>query len=47
MLEAFLNMKTRRVIPTDTKGFFFTRWVSQIDVYTMKRVFEQGSNLNV
>ena len=27
------------------KGYFFTRWVSQIDVYTMKRVFEQGFKL--
>ena len=27
------------------KGFIFTKWVSKIDVYTMKRVFEQGSKL--
>ena len=27
------------------KGYFFTRWVSQIDVYTMKRIFEQRSKL--
>ena len=34
--------------PSDTdryKGFFFTRCVSQINVYTMKRIFEQWSKL--
>ena len=34
--------------PSDTdrhKGYFFTRCVSQINVYTMKRIFEQWSKL--
>ena len=34
--------------PSDTdrhKGYFFTRRVSQINVYTMKRIFEQRSKL--
>ena len=44
MLEAFLNMKTIRVIPTDTKGFFSAR-VSQVNVNTLKRIFEQLSEL--
>ena len=46
MLEAFQNIKTRRVIPIDTKGFFTAR-VSQVNVNTMKRVFEQWSELPV
>ena len=29
------------------KRYFFTARISQIDVYTMKRVFEQGSKLSV
>ena len=47
MLEAFLNIKTRRVIPTDTKGIFFTNCVSQVKAKTMKRGFEQRSELQV
>ena len=34
--------------PSDTvryKGYFFTRCISQINVYTMKRIFEQRSKL--
>ena len=40
-------IKTRRVIPTDTKGIFFTARVSQVIVNTMKRIFEQRSELQV
>ena len=47
MLEAFLNIKTRRVMPTDTKGIFFTARVSQVNVNTMKRIFEQRSELQI
>ena len=34
--------------PSETdkyKGYFFTRYVSQINVYTMKKIFEQRSKL--
>ena len=47
MLQVFLNIKTRREIPTDTKGIFFTTRVSQVNVITMKRIFEQRSELQV
>ena len=47
MLDAFLNIKTNRVIPTDTKGIFFTTRVSRVNVNTMKRIFEQRSELQV
>ena len=47
MLEAFLNIKTRRVITTDTRDTFFTARVSQVNVNTMKRIFEQRSELQV
>ena len=46
MLEAFLNIKTRRVLPTDTKGFFTAR-VSQVNVNTRERIVEQRSELQV
>ena len=46
MLEALLNIKTRRVIPTDAKVFFTAR-VTQDKVNTMKRSFEQRSDLQV
>ena len=41
MLEAFLNIKTRRVIPTDTKAIF------QVNVNTMKQFFGQRSEMQV
>ena len=47
MLEAFRNIKTRRVIPTDRKFIFFTSRVSQVNVKTMKIIFEQRSKLQV
>ena len=46
MLEAFLNIKTRRVIPADTKGFY-TALVSQVSVNTVKKNFEQRSEMEV
>ena len=46
MLEVFLNIKTRQMISTDKKGFFTAR-VSQVNVNTMKRIFEQRSELQV
>ena len=46
MLEAFLNIKTRRMIPTDTEGFFTARF-SQVNMNTTKRVFEKRSELQV
>ena len=46
MLEAFLNIKTRQVIPTDAKGFFTAR-VSQVNLNIMKRICEQRSELRV
>ena len=46
MLEAFPTIKTKRVIQTD-KGYFFTARVSQVNVNTMKRFFEQRSELQV
>ena len=47
MLEAFLNIKTRQVIPTDTRGILFTGRVSQVNVNTMKITLEQLSELQV
>ena len=47
MLEAFLNIKTRRVMPSDTKRFFFTARDSQVNVNSMKTIFEQRSELQV
>ena len=44
MFEAFLNIKTRRVLPADTKGIFR---VFQVNVKTMKTIFEQRSELHV
>ena len=44
MLEAFSVIKTRCVIPTDTRVFFGTT-VFQIIVNTVKRNFEQRSEL--
>ena len=41
MLEAFQNIRRRRVLPTDTKGIFFTAHVSQINVTTMEKFSEQ------
>ena len=46
MLEAFLNIKTRRVIPTDTKGIFSPH-VTLKSVNTMKKNIEQRSELQV
>ena len=46
MLEAFLNIKIKRVILTDTKGIF-SPLVSQVIVKTMKRIFEHRSELQV
>ena len=47
MLDVIRNIKTRGVIPTDTNGFFFTARVSQVNVNTMKRIFEERSELQV
>ena len=49
MLEAFLNIKTRRVTPRDTKdkGYFFAALVSQVNLNAMKRIFEQWSELQI
>ena len=47
MLEAFLNFKTRRVIPSVTKCIFFTSRVSQANVNTMERIFVQRAKLQV
>ena len=44
MLELFLNIKTRRVIPTDTWGIFFTARVSQLNVNTMERFLSSSLN---
>ena len=46
MLEAFLNIKTTRVIPTNTKGVF-SQLVSLKSLNTMKRNFERRSELQV
>ena len=43
MLQAFLNIKTRRVKTTDTMSIFLTARVSQVNVKTLKRIFEQLS----
>ena len=45
-IGGFSDIETRRVIPTDTKVVFTTR-VSQVNVKTMKRIFEQRSELQV
>ena len=44
MLEAFRNIKTKPLIPTDTKVCFIAR-VSQVNVNTRKRIFEHRSEL--
>ena len=46
MLEASLNIKTRRVIPTDTKVFFHRSCLSDRCAYYEKK-FEQRSELQV
>ena len=46
MLEAFQNIKTRRVIPTDKEGTF-SPLVFQVNVNSMRRIFEQRSELQV
>ena len=43
-MEAFLSIKTRRVILRDTKGIF-SPLVSQVNLNTMERSFEQWSEL--
>ena len=43
MLEAFLNVKIRQVIPAETKGDVLPL-VFQVNEITMKKNFEQWSN---
>ena len=47
MLEVFLNIKTRRMTPTDTIGIFFKARVSQVNMKTIKKIFGQRSELQV
>ena len=46
-LEVFLNIQTGRVIPTKPNDFFFTARVSQVNMKTMKKSFEQRFELHV
>ena len=45
MLEAFLNIETKRVIPTFTEVVFLNARVSHVNVNTMKGNFEKRSEL--
>ena len=47
MLDALLNIRSSRVIPTDTRGTFLNAGVSQIIVNIMRGVFEQKYDLQV
>ena len=48
MSETFLNMRKSQVFPTETKKENpLTRRVSQINVYAVKRVFQQSSKLKI
>ena len=41
MLEVFLNIKTTRVIPTDAKAFLATPVSQEVNMKSMKRIFER------
>ena len=46
--KAFLKIKTKRVLPTDTKGIFSSlKCVCEVNVKTTKKFFEQRSDLQV
>ena len=46
--KAFLKIKTKRVLPTDTKGIFSSlKCVCEVNVKTTKKFFEQRSELQV
>ena len=46
MLETFLSSKKRRVVPIVTMKFFH-QFVSQVNVNTIRAIFEQLSELEV